>query len=347
MADLPAPIFRPLAGRRSVWYNQQPLRSGLSGTLPPTQAGFTDDATTVAVYQFEGPLNLLEDAIGGNTLTNNNSVGTDASDTQEASFSASFNGSNWLSIADGSQDTGFPLKNGETNKEFTITQWFKLTNVTGPKVLWGKGDAVNRSVQFAVLANGNLGYRVHTGVVFEDIDLGASLTANVWYHYGFEANHNTNAHRLVLWNDSTASETIVTASGTVAVPTPAAPFTIGASGDGANYVTGLFDEFSINGRILGIPDIRQIRQGVYDGPLSNRLTSFGVQSFVISTEKFLRLSQFGLQVFVQAPAGLARASSFGVQILHLGVPSFSKTFPVLPAGRVFESQTGKRVFPLP
>ena len=172
MADLPSKIFRPMQGRRSVFYNQQPLRSGLPGTLPSTQQGFIDDATTVSVYQFEGAF-LLLDTIGSNDLTNNNSVGTNSSDTQEASFAASFDGTNYLSIADALQSTTFPLKSGETNKEFTITGWFKLTDVSGPKVLWGKGDAVNRSVQFAILANGNLGYRVHTGVVFEDIDFGA------------------------------------------------------------------------------------------------------------------------------------------------------------------------------
>lgn len=334
-----------MQGRRSIFYNQQPLRSGLSGSIPPAQQGFIDDATTVALYQFEGSF-LLTDSINSNTLTNNGSVVTNSSDTQEASFSASFNGSSYLSIADGDQSSDFPLKNGASNKEFTITSWFKLTNVTGPKVLWGKGDAVNRSVQFAILANGNIGYRVHTGVVFQDIDFGASLTANVWYHYGFEANHDTNAHRLVLYNATTGSETITIASGTIAVPTPAAPWTIGAAGDGSAHITGLVDEFSINGRTLGVPDIREIRNGVYDGPLSARVSSFGIQTLVVSSEKPARMSQFGVQVLVANPQGTGRVSQFGVQVLYLAKPNAVKQFPVIPSGRVYETQTGKRVFPL-
>lgn len=333
-----------MQGRRSTFYNQQPLRSGLSGTIASPQQGFIDDTTTVALYQFEGSF-LLVDTIGSNNLTNNNSVSLNASDTQEASFSASFDGTNYLTINDGSQSTDFPLKNGQTNKQFTITSWIKLSNVTGLKVLWGKGDAVNRSVQFAILSNGNLGYRVHTGVSFEDVDFGASLTANVWYHYGLEVNHDTKSYRLVLYNDTTASETIVTASGTVSVTTPNAPWSIGGTGDGASLITGLVDEYSVNGRLLGIPDIREIRQGIYDGPLSNRVTQFGLQTLLISSEKYLRASQFGLQVLIQGPSGTARATQFGLQVLHLSQPNATKIFPV--SGRIYETQTAKRVFPLP
>ena len=346
MADLPAPIFRPLAGRRSTFYNQQVLRSGLPGTLPDPQQGFTDDATTVALYQFEGAF-LIVDSIGSNTLTNNNGVTFNSSDTQEASFSASFDGTNYFTLPHAGQSTDFPLKNGETNSTFTITAWFKLTDTSGPKVIWGKGDAVNRSVQFAILANGNLGYRVHTGVIFEDNDFGASLTANVWYHHGLEVNHLTNTYRLVLWNDTTASETIVTATGTVGVPTPQAPWSIGATGDGSDRITGLMDEYSVNGRLLGIPDIRQIRQGIYDGPLANRLTNYGVQILHTSTEKEMRLSQFGIQVLIAGSSGTLRLTQYGIQVLHLAAASATKIFPLIPTERVFETQTGKRIFPLP
>ena len=151
----------------------------------------------------------------------------------------------------------------------------------------------------------------------------------------------------MLYNDTTASETIVTASGTVAVPLPAAPWTIGAAGDNSSHITGLMDEYTINGRILGVPDIRQIRNGVYDGPLSNRVTGFGVQTLHLSTQKPNRVSSFGVQVLIAEPGGPARVTTHGVQVLHLSKPLAVKVFPVLPSERVFESQSGKRVFPLP
>lgn len=346
MANLPAPIFRPLSGRRSIFYNQQPLRSGFSGTPPTPQQGFSDASETVAVYQYEGTF-LLFDSIGSNDLTNNGAVGVSASDVKEASFSATFDGSSYLSIADAQQSSRYPLKNGESNTKFTITSWFKLTDVSGTKVLWGKGTDISPAMQFAILSNGNLGYRVHTGVIFEDIDFGASLTANVWYHHGLEADHDTKTYRLTLWNDSTSSETIVLASGTINVPTPPAPWSIGANGSGSNPITGLMDEYSVNDRLLGIPDIRQIREGVYDGPLSVRATSFGVQTLGVSPEASLRATQFGVQVLITNPIGIARATQFGVQVLHLPLPLAIKVFPLIPPERVFESQTGKRVFPLP
>lgn len=345
MANLPGPIFCPMSGRRSIFYNQQPLRSGLSGSIPDPQQGFLDDSTTVAVYQMEGAF-ITIDQINGNNLTNNGGVTTNASDTQEASYSASFAGSQYFTIGDASQSTNYPLKNGQTNTQWTVTAWVKLTNASNVQVIWGKGDSVNRSIQFSVLSGGNLGFRVHTGVSFNNIDLGVSLSDNVWYHFGFQFNDDTLEYLFVLYNNDTASETIVNASGTIHAPQNIGPWAIGAFGDGSDPITGLIDEFSINGRLLGIPEIREIRQGIYDGPLSNRLTSFGVQTITVSSQKPVRLSQFGVQVLIQDASGPARVSQFGVQVLHLPVPVAVKQYPVLPSGRVYESQTGKRVFPL-
>ncbi len=69
---------------------------------------------------------LTTDSIGTNTLTDNNTVGTDTVNYKEGDASADFESSNseYLSITDANLDSGFPLKSGESGT-FSVTFWYK------------------------------------------------------------------------------------------------------------------------------------------------------------------------------------------------------------------------------
>lgn len=348
MADLPSKIFIPLSGRRSNFYNVQPLRSGQPGSAPTPQQGFLDDADTVAVYLFEGDDFITLDSFNGNTLTNNNGINVNASETQEGSFSASLTSAStqYFSIAPVTQSSNFPLKNGASNTIFSITWWMKLSGTASDTVLWSKESTTQRSVRCSISSSGTLQYQVHTGVIFEDNDSGISISTGTWYHCALEINHDSKAYKFTVYNDSTASETITTITGSVAVPTPDIEWNIGSANNGVDGMSGFLDEYSMTARILGSPDVRQIRQGTYDGPLDVRVSKFGVQTLYISPEAPVRVSKFGVQVLTVGASGTVRVSTFGVQALYKAQPSAVKIFPLLPSERVTQTQSGKRVFPV-
>lgn len=310
------------------------------------QVGFTVDPDAVSVYQFEDGF-LPDDSIGTNDFTASGTPVVDLVNFQEGAGAVSFDGSSYYTLSDAAQSANYPLKNGQSNETYTVFSWVRLESTTGPLNLWGKADSVNRSQLFRILSGTNtLSYSVHTGVIFEDNDFEITLDPDVWYHLALEVEHNMNTYRLTVYNSDTTVEETVSLVGAVNVSTPAAPWSVGADGAGQNPVTGEFDEYALINRVVGLPTVRDVRNGTYLGPLAVRMSSMAVQTLFITPETDVLVSNMAVQVLATNPGGPARVSTFAIQALYKPAPAAVRSFPATPTQRVLQSQTGKRVFPL-
>ncbi len=98
---------------------------------------FSGDSNCVALWSFDKGA-LTTDSIGDNTLTDNNTVGTDAVDYKEGDQCASFKktDSEFFSITDANLDNGFPLKTGDTTKKISGALWFKQESFAPKLSIW-------------------------------------------------------------------------------------------------------------------------------------------------------------------------------------------------------------------
>ena len=108
---------------------------------------FTGDVNCVALWNFESGA-LTTDSIGTNTLTDNNTVGTNASDFKEGAACADLTRANseYFSITDADLDAGFPLKSDDSNKKISVCFWFKRRANLTNHFLFSKNDANKTSL---------------------------------------------------------------------------------------------------------------------------------------------------------------------------------------------------------
>jgi hypothetical protein len=118
------------------------VKALLSSGSSPSGNDFGSDPNCVALWSFEDGT-LTTDSIGSNTLTTAGTPDANTFDYQEGEASGDVSGG-YLYITDADLDAGFPLKNGNTNKDFTVAFWMNApwgqSNATG-SVIYGKGGA--------------------------------------------------------------------------------------------------------------------------------------------------------------------------------------------------------------
>jgi len=241
---------------------------------------FSDDPNCVALWSFESGA-LTTDSQGTNTLTDENTVGINTVDYKEGSACADFeySSSEAMSITDANLDAGFPLKNGDTNKEISVCGWFKPEEVHEDRIftIFSKDDTAlsKRSLQiylnptyygsqpatFVIRMGYNSGGS--SEVIYED----GVYQAARWYHFGFTLKDSDKSWKFVVWDD-TASSKIVDASGTATnnINIEDAALRVGAtggSGFSADRFDGLIDELVVFKDVLTAGEIDQIRAGTY------------------------------------------------------------------------------------
>jgi len=152
---------------------------------------FSGDANCVALWKFENGA-LLTDSKGTNTLTDFNTVVADTVNFKEGAASALFTPANleMFYCLDGNLDAGFPLKNGDATKVFSVCMWFRAASDINC-ALFGKGASGTYSLHVEILGatdNNKLyiynGY--NSGASVESVNHATSLTmdGSVWYHLG-------------------------------------------------------------------------------------------------------------------------------------------------------------------
>ena len=137
-------------------------------TLPPAPGtnDFSGDGNAVALWSVDNGA-LTTDSIGTNTLTDNNTVGTDTVDYQVGNASADFEISNSesLTITDANLDSGFPLKSSDSaTGDISVTFWYKKESGVAYGGLFSKWDTGNNARSFYLRDYaGSLDFYIGTG----------------------------------------------------------------------------------------------------------------------------------------------------------------------------------------
>jgi hypothetical protein len=235
---------------------------------------FTSSANAVAWWNLEdnsgSPVLTSQHPTISNTLTDNNTVGTDTVNYKQGSASADveFGNQEYLSITDANLHSSFPLKSGYTVDDFSAAFWYKAESQGSLRFLLGKHDFQSGKRSFFLRDNnGTLEFYIgyNGGASYELLDNSHSLSNATWYHIGATFNNTTKAWQLRVYEDGGVATTYSgTATNNISIG--AGAFTIGASesaGTAIYWSDGLFDEVVVFDTDISITDIDAIRSGTY------------------------------------------------------------------------------------
>ncbi len=253
---------------------------------------FLADPNCVALWRFENGA-LTTDSKGTNTLTDNNTVGTEAVDYKEGAACADLEKgtSETLSITDANLDAGFPFKVGDTNKKFSACGWFKPESlVDGQIAVFSKYDSGGdrRTIMFRLDGTDNfkvfIGY--NGGATTEELVSEGTPQTGRWYHFGITFDDDDKSYRVVIWDD-TAGSKVVDASGTATnnISLDNAAFVVGGRDENGGidyFFDGLIDEVVVFKDVLSSGEIDAIRQGTYTKD-SVSCPAFELSASMIST----------------------------------------------------------------
>jgi chitodextrinase len=229
---------------------------------------FTGDPNCVALWSLEDGA-LTTDSIGSNTLTNSG-VTSDTTNYQEGSGAADFEfgDSDEMSIGDGSLDSGFPLKSGDTNKKISVCCWIKPESLASYRWLVSKYDYTNAKRSFAVALDesGHLGLFTgyNSGGSYEGHWSTSTLSTGSWYHIAVTYDDSDRSWRLRAWSAGSSS-IVVDLSGTKTnnINIEDADWVIGNVDNATAYYDGVIDEVVVFNDILSSGEIDEIREATY------------------------------------------------------------------------------------
>lgn len=235
---------------------------------------FTGNA--VALWRMENGA-LTTDFLGGNTLTNRNTVTNNTTDYKEGSASADLEASSsqGLHVTDTNLDSGVPYKSGEANRDMTICVWFRFESLPGSdSSIVSKYDANSndRSFRLKVESADNKFYWAsgyNNGDSFQQsAAFGTAFQTGRWYHLGATLDSSNN-YRARIWDDTAGNflDSDLTGTFANAVSITTAPICIGmarkATTGFEGYHDGEIDEVVIFDRILSTTEIDQVRAGTF------------------------------------------------------------------------------------
>ena len=214
---------------------------------------FSTDAEIRAWFRLESGA-LTIDSKGTNTLVNSGGVIADTTDYVEGAASGYFT-ADTLTITDANLDSGFPLKSGEANKDFTII--LRVRRDVGVINSWlvqkyetagnKRSTAVNAT---ATAVNFLLGYS--SGALVEVASHTIALSAEVWYDIAVTYTDSSKAWRIRIKNESTSAIEETTGNFTNNISITTADFVIGGTALG---IVGNIDEVIVSSDAKSAADI--------------------------------------------------------------------------------------------
>lgn len=230
------------------------------------------DANTKGVWNMDNGAIVTDSSGNGETMTNNNGVTADTGDFKQGDASGVFvaASSRHLSRLDSALASGFPLKSGETNRDFSVFAWFKANDASATDVIASKRESGKISMGVQITSS-HVRFFVGTvggsGVANAD-DTSTSLVDGQWYHVGATYTESDDAWRIRIWDDTAQSvgETTGTFSVTDIAITDAS-FKIGLLQGTTTWAwDGLIDEVVVWDRPASAAEIDEVRQGIYGAP---------------------------------------------------------------------------------
>lgn len=225
-----------------------------------------DDPDCVAWYDFE-PRQLLDDWIGGNTLTDVNTVSEGRTFFKVFMQSAYFNyvNSEYAFRLDSDLSDGFPFKSGDTNKKAAFSFWIRLSSYHSGGVIC-KSANTNGKKSFVIEISGSTlrvlwGYS--PGNAFQTFST-KSLTLRRWYHVAVVVDGVGKFFTVRIWDDVEKS----VAYFNIFFPTAelfvgSGPFSLGLHTPTTNYFDGWIDELLVFNNTKSLMETDLMRDGLY------------------------------------------------------------------------------------
>lgn len=268
----------------ATWYIMLRAYQAYSGmTLVATYGSatvgndFSADPACVALWRFE-PGELITDTIGTNTLSLQYTPTSVTSDYQEGAGCVDLTAGQFV-VADTDLDAGFPLKNGDTNKNFSVAFWMKAPygqdSATGG-VIYGKGGSYGKhsfNVAFLEAAGAGSGnINVHIGIYggmnHDTITSAKIIERDQWYHvavtYDDQGTFGTVRIRIYDPSDDSVHETVDITIESINVSD--GDVKIGTYRYANQTYVGLVDELVVFNDVVTPAEIDLIRQGSYGKP---------------------------------------------------------------------------------
>lgn len=243
---------------------------------------FSGDSSCKALWRLESGA-LTTDSKSTNTLTNSG-VSEETTNHMEGSCAGLFESANsdYMNIPDANLASGFPLKNGDTTKVFTIAFWMRPATVPGSGVYAGlvtKWDWTNSKVSLSIqLTGGKLrilqGYGSGTSNEYYDA---ATISANTKYHVVVTMDGVNKLAYIWVYNLSTAALSSYRKAWSNAMRIVDCDLRLGAECNG-NFYNGVLDEVVVLNRMINEVEAAKIRSGTYSG--ANALDIGAVHAYV-------------------------------------------------------------------
>jgi len=239
--------------------------------------------TPVAQWLFNNtPTNFAtnggDDAVGGNDLSINGVV-QNTTDYMEGSCSGDWESADGddMSIADGSLDSGFPFKSGETNRDMTITFWHRAETLPSQNDIYiGKGDDGTDDANFEIWQDTadkiNFSISADAGDTWEVVTHGTALTSEgggaEWYFIAVvydDSNSLGNGayyYRIHVWQDDSTCSTVgsdLTGNFSGQANIESATLWIGEAAQGSSNIDGEMDDFRVYDSALTSAEIAAVK----------------------------------------------------------------------------------------
>lgn len=318
---------------------------------------FSLDPRCKALWRFETGA-LTADSKGTNTLSQDGSPVADTVDYREGSACVDLekDSSQGFYIPDAGLNPGFPLKSGDSVKKISVCCRFKPESIPGYNVyhtIWAKQywSGAKVSVLFQ-LTNNKMkfmwGYGTGTQNNYYEF---YTPVAGRWYFVAMVIDGIARTLNIELWDDTAGTHNSFSYTPAGELRVHDAAWTLGTEDNGASrtsYFDGRIDEVVVFNDLLGIMEIEAIRNGSYSYPMSEiRGHALGVTSAYEITPAIQAQALGALVAYSLVPdTGWIDVHASGVLVAYAERLPFKRVFPV-PDPRVrWQSQAGKRKFPV-
>jgi len=230
---------------------------------------FLYDDYCKALYRFESGA-LITDSKGGNTLTAYNTPTANTTQFVEgaASLDLESTSSQYLTISDANLLSGFPCKNGETNKDFAICCWIRIESAAATTLIAGKYDDTATSFGLTLTTTPavrmNFGY--NSGASTENATHASTLSTATWYHITATYRNSDKGYALRIRDeDGNTVGTDYTGTATLdanKLSATAAGFWVGTRNNSL-YFDGRIDELIVFNRFVRSAESTMLSLGTY------------------------------------------------------------------------------------
>lgn len=343
---------------------------------------FSSDSRCKALWRFESGA-LTADSKGANTLTLINSPVADTVNYKEGTASLKVDtsgGRKYATINNSNLDAGFPLKVGDTVKKITICGWVRPTSVSNPHCPFCFGT-YGGSLPLGMYYSSTWGELrpIYNGDLK---DANFNVNSGYWYHFALVVDGVAGTAYLRVYNTCDSKVYTWSQSNLGTMNLADVPLSIGAGSNGwACEDVAPCDEMVVFNDLLSNTEIDAIRNGVFPLPAKLKVfqavaqaeweappvievfqvigqAEYQVPPLLKATQNLTQV-EYSIPPLIKVPQIIGQVEyrqfdpglyvkQFIVQVEYQEIPplSYRRKFPVPDARTAWQSQAGRRQFPV-